>query len=274
MMSYCVLIVDDDEAVVHSLMRTLHHADYHLASVKSGEDGLLYMESHKIDLIIADYKLGGMNGVDFLEAVFKKFPEVVAILLTGQADVKIVADAVNRFSLYKFFVKPWDNIELQTAVREAYKRRDLSKSPEVTAADVMSKFPVTIKEDVPLSAAAELMMRFKISGLPVMSRSGQLTGIITATDLFKIMGERGKENASGGGPFAVDARVAEVMSKTVYTIKKETTLQEMIRIMFEKNVHTMPVVEGDELVGIVGRRDVLNVYYRGLNLSKSGQRKI
>jgi CBS domain-containing protein len=53
------------------------------------------------------------------------------------------------------------------------------------------------------------------------------------------------------------------MSRNVCTIWKETTLREMIRLMFEKNIHTMPVVEGDELVGIVGRRDVLNTYYRG-----------
>jgi CBS domain-containing protein len=266
---YNVLITDDDEAVVHSLMRTLHSADYNLASVKSGEDGLSYMQNHTVDLIIADYKLGGMNGVDFLEAVFKEHPEVVAILITGQADVKIVADAVNRFSLYKFFVKPWDNLEIQNAVREAFKKRDASRPREITAVDIMSKFPVTIKEDVPLLAAAELMMRFKISGMPVMSLSGKLTGIITATDLFRIMGEQEEKTASGRSSSAGDLRIAEVMSKDVYTIKKDTPLQEMIRIMFGKNIHTMPVVEGDELVGIVGRRDILNTYYRGSHVSKS-----
>lgn len=270
-MRYGVLIVDDDEAVVHSITRALRAADYDIKSVNNGEEALAYIQAHRVDLIISDYKLSGMNGVDFLEAVHKKHPEVVAILLTGQADVQIAADAVNRLSLYKFFVKPWDNNELQTAVKEAFKKRDASRPSEVTAADIMSKFPVTIKEDAPLLAAAELMMRFKISGMPVMSLSGKLTGIITATDLFRIMGEQEEKSASGGTSLVGDFHIAEVMSRSVETIKKGTTLQEMIRTMFGKNIHTMPVVEEGELVGIVGRRDVLNTYYRSSRVSRTSK---
>ena len=223
-MSYCVLIVDDEENVVHSLTRTLRNPDYSLESVKSGEDGLVYMQSHKVDMVISDYKLIGMNGADFLEAVHKAYPGVVAILLTGQADVKMVSDAVNRFPLYKFFVKPWDNNELQEAVKEAFQRHVFSRLPDLTAADIMSKFPVTIGEDVLLSAAAELMMRFKISGMPVMSLSGKLTGIITATDLFRIMGQEEERVASGGESSVGILRISEVMSRNVETIQKTTNL--------------------------------------------------
>lgn len=268
-MGYCVLIVDDDENVVHSLTRTLRSADYDMASVASGEDGLLYAHSHKVDLIISDYKLIGMNGVTFLEEVHRKHPGTVAILLTGQADVTVVADAVNRFPLYKFFVKPWDNAALQTAVREAFEKRNEDKPSEIKATDIMSKFPVTIKEDVPLSAAAELMMRFKISGMPVMSLSGKLSGIITATDLFRIMGEQEAKFESGGRRSVTPLLVSDVMSRNVLTVKKESTLQEMIRLMFSKNIHTLPVVEDDNMVGIVGRRDVLNTYYRGSHVPRN-----
>lgn len=268
-MRYGVLIVDDDEAVVHSLMRTLRSVHYDIKAVDNGESALEYMKEHKVDLIISDYKLRGMNGVDFLEAVNKKHAEVVAILLTGQADLQIAADAVNRLSLYKFFVKPWDNSELQTAVKEAFRKRHALAPLEVTAADLMSKFPVTIKENEPLAAAAELMMRFKISGMPVMSSSGALTGIITATDLFRIMGEQEEKAGPEGVSSARDFLTAEVMSKCVETIKKETTLREMIRVMYGKNVHTLPVMENGEMVGIVGRRDVLNTYYRSLHTAKS-----
>ncbi len=269
MMRYGVLIVDDDEAVVHSLMRVLHGADYDIASVTNGEEALAYIQSHKVDLMISDYKLSGMNGIDLLETVHKKHPGIVAILLTGQADVQIAADAVNRLSLYKFFVKPWDNNELQVAVKEAFRKHTASRPTEVTAADIMSKFPVTIKENTPLAAAAELMMRFKISGMPVLSLSGALTGIITATDLFRVMGEQEGKAPSGTASFAEDVNITEVMARRVETINKETTLREIIRLMFNKNIHTIPVVEGGELIGIVGRRDVLNAYYRSSRESKN-----
>ncbi len=263
-----VLIVEDDEAVVHAIERTLRCADCDIVPAKSAEEGLAYLQDHDVDVVISDYGLGGMNGIDFLEVVSRKHPASVLILLTGSTNVKIAADAVNRFPLYKFFVKPWDNNEVLVAVKEAFKKRDTSKPREVTAADIMSKFPVTIKEDMSLSAAAELMMRFKISGMPVTSLSGQLTGIITVTDLFRVMGQREAKIASEGAPAAGDFGIAKVMSRNVETIKRKTTLNEMIGLMFEKNIHTLPVVEDDELVGIVGRRDVLNAYYRGSHISK------
>jgi len=263
-----ILIVDDDEAVVNALTRVLHGSGYDITPLKSGEEALAYLQDHKADMIISDYQLKGMNGVDLLEAVNRKLPEIVAILLTGQADVRVAADAVNRLSLYKFFVKPWNNDELQAAVREAFKKRGGVKSRGITATDIMSKFPVTIKVDMPLEAAAELMMRFKISGLPVMSLSGKITGIITATDLFRVMGEQEEKLDLGGNTSEKYFRVDEVMSRTVQIIKQGTTLHEMVRMMFELKIHTMPVVEEGELVGIVGRRDVLNAYYRSSHNSK------
>ena len=268
-MSYHILIVDDDESVVHSLTRTLHCADYDIATVASAEEGLVHARNHEVDLIISDYKLGGMDGIHFLETAQKKYPRIVSILLTGSTNAQIAVDAINRFPLYKFFVKPWNNSELQAAVKEAFQRHSFRRLPDLTAADIMSKFPVTIREDVLLSSAAELMMRFKISGMPVMSLSGKLTGIITATDLFRIMGKQEEKDVSGGVSDVGNLRISEVMSKNVETIKKETSLKEMIRLMHGKNIHTMPVVEDGELVGIVGRRDVLNTYYRNAQASQN-----
>jgi CBS domain-containing protein len=149
--------------------------------------------------------------------------------------------------------------------------KDLNKRlTDVTAVDIMSRFPVTIKETASLDMAAELMMRFRISGLPVISGQGEIVGIITATDLFRLMGEHEAGAPAGSKVSPESLRVGQVMSKNVHTIKQETTLKEMIQLMFGKNVHTMPVVESGEIVGVVGRRDVLNAYYYTPRSQKNG----
>jgi len=84
----------------------------------------------------------------------------------------------------------------------------------------MSYHAITVNEDDSLLQAAHLMMRFKISGLPVVSKNNKIVGIITATDLFALMGKTAHSFESSA--FA-SLRVSNVMTETVYTIKKETS---------------------------------------------------
>ena len=269
-MGYRILIIEDDENMANSLMRTLRNPDYNIELVKNVEDAMVHFQNFKVDLIVYDYKLSGTSGIDFLTAAHKQYPQIMVILLAGQGDFERTPDMMQKVSLYKLFVKPLDENELQTSVRMAFRKSNSIKSLEnVCAADLMSKFPVTTKDFAPLSDAAELMMRFKISGLPVLSQEGKLIGIITATDLFKIMGEAQQRASLGEKSSLDDLRVGENMSRNVYIIKKEATLAEMIHLMFEKNIHTLPVVENDEMLGIVGRRDVLNAYYYNLRNAKN-----
>lgn len=138
------------------------------------------------------------------------------------------------------------------------------KLKTVKAVDIMSKFAITTKEETTISDLAHLMMRFKISGVPVLSHGGKICGIATATDLFNLMKkitnaiDRGEDVGS-----YYDMKIDDIMTKDVVTITKETTLLEVMRIMVTKNIHTLPVMvtSGDEIIGIIGRRDILNACY-------------
>ena len=61
------------------------------------------------------------------------------------------------------------------------------KLKSIKAQDVMSKFAITIKDSQTVTELAHLMMRFKISGVPVVSKNGEICGIVTATNLFDLM---------------------------------------------------------------------------------------
>ncbi len=133
---------------------------------------------------------------------------------------------------------------------------------EIKAVDIMSKFAITAASELTVSDLAHLLMRFKISGVPVVSRNKEIEGIITATDLFEIMK---KITQKMGNDAEIEARdsfyVKDVMTKSVFSVSAETTLLEIIKLMCEKNIHTLPVISGKEIIGIIGRRDVINAFY-------------
>lgn len=133
---------------------------------------------------------------------------------------------------------------------------------KIKAKDIMSRFAITTTDDKSLREVADLVMRFKISGLPVVSRQGSVVGIITATDLFRIMGETVKDLSSDAASCQhKDIRVEDVMTEEVVTAEEDATLQDMISLMCAKNIHTLPILKHGKLIGVVGRRDVLYKYY-------------
>ncbi len=133
---------------------------------------------------------------------------------------------------------------------------------KIKAKDIMTKTVVTIGEDKTLSEVAKLMIKKRISGLPVLNKKEKLVGIIADHDLFLVMdmiesGNIIEQNSNTKS----DPKVSYAMSKQVITIKKGTSLDEIISVMKYKNVHTLPVLSREKIVGIIGRRDVYQAFY-------------
>ena len=137
----------------------------------------------------------------------------------------------------------------------------------VKAKEIMSRFAITIKENETVTNLAHLMMRFKISGVPVVSKNDEICGIVTATDLFSLMKDIVKSMNDGKNlENYPDTQVSSLMAKDVVTITEETTLYEIMQIMCTKNIHTLPVmvISKKEIIGVIGRRDILNAFYVGV----------
>ncbi len=142
-----------------------------------------------------------------------------------------------------------------------------AKLKSIKAKDIMSRFAITIKEHQTVMNLAHLTMRFKISGVPVVTKNGEICGIVTATDLFNLMKDIIKNMDDGKNlENYPDRQVGAFMTKDVVTITEETTLYEIMKIMCTKNIHTLPVmvVSKKEIVGVIGRRDILNAFYVGI----------
>ncbi|MCS7010461.1 MAG: response regulator [Anaerolineales bacterium] len=102
-----ILIVEDQREVSRLLRSALETLEHHLEVVEipSGEEAILYSSRHPIDLLVADYRLPGMTGVELMRKVRTKHPEVKIILITGQTDPKIRKE-IAEAGADGFFLKP------------------------------------------------------------------------------------------------------------------------------------------------------------------------
>ncbi len=109
-----ILIVDDSKSVIYALKENLEK-HFKVFTAYNAEEGLFIVEEQSIDIIISDYMMPGMNGLQLLERVEKKFPYIGKILLTAIDDIDGVVEAVNSGCVDKLLRKPWkDDILLPT----------------------------------------------------------------------------------------------------------------------------------------------------------------
>jgi DNA-binding NtrC family response regulator len=126
-MDNAILLVDDETNVVSSLKRALMDEPYNIFTASSGVEGLSILKENRIKLVISDEKMPGMSGSEFLSAVKKLFPDAIRIILTGHASIQAAMTAINKGEIYRFFAKPWNEIELKLAIRSAIEKYDLEE---------------------------------------------------------------------------------------------------------------------------------------------------
>ena len=137
----------------------------------------------------------------------------------------------------------------------------------ISAEDIMSEHVAVIREDMTIKQFAHLMLRDRVSGFPVVSKgSDTIVGIITLTDLFKIInqaaGDHSVDEFYKKLPLIKDMKVSEVMSRRVVSIKPETKFPEIIQLLLDDVIHTFPVLADDgKILGIVSRHDILNAAF-------------
>ena len=126
-----IAIVDDEDMVLTSLRSfLLLETDYEVETWKSPREALESLRKKNLDLIISDYLMPEMNGIEFLLEVKKIHPFATRILLTGYADKENAIKAINEVGLYQYVEKPWDNNDLKLAIQNGLERRFLMEKLE------------------------------------------------------------------------------------------------------------------------------------------------
>lgn len=116
-----ILCVDDEKNVLRALQRLFMDEDYEILTASNGAEALeLLTEQQKsVQLVISDYRMPGMDGVEFLKQVNERWPATIRIVLSGYADTASVVDAINEGQIYKFIPKPWNDEELKSTISKA-----------------------------------------------------------------------------------------------------------------------------------------------------------
>ena len=114
-----VLLVDDEENILRSLKRCLRSEPYELLLAPSAEDALATMAQERIDLVVSDARMPGMDGPTLLANIKKQYPWCIRILLTGYTDITSTIKAINDGQIYRYIRKPWDDDELRLVIRQA-----------------------------------------------------------------------------------------------------------------------------------------------------------
>lgn len=119
-----LLIIDDEEEILKALYRQFRR-EYDVYTAPSAEQGYRLMTENPIQVIISDQRMPGMNGAEFFGKIKNEYPDAIRLLLTGYADIQAVISAINDGNIFRYIAKPWDPVELDTIVREAFERYHL-----------------------------------------------------------------------------------------------------------------------------------------------------
>ena len=121
-----VLVVDDEPRVLDALEAILA-AEFRVLRAGHGEEALRLLDAEDAAVILTDYRMPGMSGVELLRRSQELAPGAIRIVLTAYTDVDSLMDAINTGRIYHFIPKPWDPNELLVVIRRAAERYALAQ---------------------------------------------------------------------------------------------------------------------------------------------------
>lgn len=115
-----ILLIDDEPKIITALKRVLKNEGYEILSATKPLDAIKIIDDKKADIIICDYNMPEMIGLDILKYCRKTVPNSARILMTGLNDINIAISAINEGSVFYFISKPWNNEEILSVVKKAF----------------------------------------------------------------------------------------------------------------------------------------------------------
>lgn len=119
-----ILVVDDDELIVQALMKILESQGY---AVKGHTDPTAAALETGFQLVISDYMMPSLNGIELLALLKQTNPRSMRLMLTAANDFQVAVEAINRGEIYRLLSKPWNLAELVSCVRQSLEHYHLSE---------------------------------------------------------------------------------------------------------------------------------------------------
>ncbi len=138
-MSARILIVDDEEIVIRSCLRILDDDAYQVDSVQDGWEALKKVDETEYDVVVLDIMMPRIDGLEVLQQVKEKYPDVDVIMMTGLSQIQTAVKAM-KLGAFDYLSKPFDPDELKHVVDRALERRRLLQENRSLKGEVESKY--------------------------------------------------------------------------------------------------------------------------------------
>ncbi len=145
-MHYEILLVDDEPSVTKALRRALRNDFSAIHEAQSASEALIILANNQIDIVISDYRMPDVNGSELLAEIHRLYPDILNLMLSGQADMQGFAKALNDGSISKFLCKPWDNDQLRLFLQDTIKEHEAKRTHDtLTHIPTLKMFKQQIK---------------------------------------------------------------------------------------------------------------------------------
>ncbi|MBR1618195.1 response regulator [bacterium] len=262
-----ILIVDDENMVTKTLSTLLGLEGFsNVQTFNEPKDALKWLKDNKVDLIISDFLMPSMNGIDFLTDAKKIQDNPSLILLTGYADKENAIRAINELGIFKYIEKPWDNtnliINIKNAIEQARLKKELAQKIKQleNANKKLEKYSKNL-EDVVQKRTTELVeANSKLSAII----KNCADGIILFNEDFKIFDlnskaidlfGQNKKELLNQNMFELMVNEKKRFSKTELNDTKSIFLRDYYLINYKKDIK-VPVE-----ISIAPVKDNKNIFY-------------
>jgi len=124
-MDHCVLFIDDETNILKALQRLMRNEPWKVLTASRGSEALELIDKARPQVVVSDQRMPEISGVDLLQAVRQKHPDVIRILLTGYTEMNVAVEAINRGEIFRLVTKPWNDEELKATLRQAFDTYEL-----------------------------------------------------------------------------------------------------------------------------------------------------
>lgn len=224
-----ICIVDDEKMITDTLKVLLDlELDVNIKTFNSPVDALNFIKQNEVQIILSDFLMPEMNGIEFLSKAKNINSDTTMILLTGYADKENAIKAINEVGIYRYLEKPWDNNDLIISVRNALERGDLIKQLKLQNEKLEELVKERTKELSEANQKLNAIIHFCADGIATIDEQGNF---IKTNPAFQKMCEKQPSN------------MKEIFISKENIIEKLKTEEDIfLRDIFIKNSnHNIPV---------------------------------
>ena len=169
-----ILVIDDERSIRNTLKEILEYEKNQVVTAQTGMEGLELLEKEKFDIVLCDIKMPEMDGIEVLQKVMEKSPEMPVVMISGHANIDTAVDAIKK-GAYDFIEKPLDLNRLLITIRNAVERKDLVVETTVLRRKVSKTYEM-VGESEPIKAVKEMIEKVAPTDARVLITGSNGTG--------------------------------------------------------------------------------------------------